>query len=124
MTELMHLKHFSCKVMRRVCTVQPGFGCNYQVGEEAVQVNIVHPISCSKLNAGFGAKQYLVAFLSLDNCPLFINMTHYKYALMVQVRKAMLMICQNIIQMLLCCPGLPKFCPNIAFQVADCSRGE
>ena len=78
MTELMHLKHFSCKVMRRVCTVQLGFGCNYQVGAEAVQVNIAHPISCSKFNADFGAKQYLVAYLSLDNCPLFINITHYK----------------------------------------------
>ena len=108
MTELMHLKHFSCKVMRRVCTVQLGFGCNYQVGGEAVQVkiahliscskfkqylvasmyevdrevvqvNIAHPISCSKLNADFGAKQYLVAYFSLDNCPLFINITHHKY---------------------------------------------
>ena len=44
MTELMHLKHFSCKVMRRVCTVQLGFGCNHQVGGEAVEVNIAHPI--------------------------------------------------------------------------------
>ena len=55
MTELMHLKHFSCKVMRRVCTVQLGFGCNYDVGGEVVQVNIAHPISCSKFNADFGA---------------------------------------------------------------------
>ena len=30
--------------MRRVCTVQLGFGCNHQVGGEAVQVNIAHPI--------------------------------------------------------------------------------
>ena len=66
--------------MRRVCTIQLGFGCNYDVGGEVVQVNIAHPISCSKLNADFGAKQYLFGYFSLDNCPFFINLTYYKYA--------------------------------------------
>ena len=55
------------------------FGCKYEVDREAVEVNIAHPISCSKFNADFGAKQYLVAYFSLDNCPLYINITHHKY---------------------------------------------
>ena len=75
--------------MRRVCTVQLGFGCNYQVGGEAVQVNIAHLISCSKFKQYLVASMYEVdrevvqvniAFFSLDNYPSFINITRYKYA--------------------------------------------